>query len=598
MPAPFLRPRLARSLVAAAASLALAHGAFAQPKASTVDNSGLDAALFYQLMIGEIELRAGDVGTAYQVMLEAARRARNEQVFRRATEIALQARAGEQALAAVQAWRIALPESAEALRYQVQLLVAMNRANETLEPLATLLRITPAPQQPALMASLPRLFARTTDRRATAELLGQALQPYLDAPATRSAAGAALGRGWLAALDPNRALEYARRAHEADPGSESPALLALEMLPGTPGAEAIVKGYLQAKPDDTSLRLLYVRTLASSQRYPDASRQLEQMTQRDPNRAAPWLTLGALQLEMKKPAEATTSLKNYVRLIEGGAPVSTDPQPARSTDDADDAAPGSPAQALTQAWLLLAQAAEEQRDYAGAERWLARIDNPQRALEVQLRRASMLARQGKLDEARQSIRRVPEQTQADGRAKWLAEAQLLRDQKAWGEAEKVLGEANKQFADDVDLLYEQAMMAEKTNSLEHMERLLRRVIELKPDHHHAYNALGYSLAERNIRLPEARELIKKALDLSPGEPFITDSLGWVEYRLGNSEEALRLLRGAYQSRPDPEIAAHLGEVLWATGQVDEARRVWREGRSRDSANDVLKETLARLRVEL
>jgi Flp pilus assembly protein TadD len=210
----------------------------------------------------------------------------------------------------------------------------------------------------------------------------------------------------------------------------------------------------------------------------------------------------------------------------------------------------------------------------------------------------MLARQGKLDEARQSIRRVPEQTQADGRAKWLAEAQLLRDQKAWGEAEKVLGEANKQFADDVDLLYEQAMMAEKTNNLEQMERLLRRVIELKPDHHHAYNALGYSLAERNIRLPEARELIKKALDLSPGEPFITDSLGWVEYRLGNSEEALRLLRGAYQSRPDPEIAAHLGEVLWATGQVEEARRIWREARSRDSANDVLKETLARLRVEL
>ena len=599
MPALFLRFRLARTLVAAAASLALAHGAAAQPTASKVDNSGLDAALFYQLMVGEIELRSGEVGTAYQVLLEAARRTRNEQVFRRATDVALQARAGEQALAAVQAWRIALPESDEALRYQIQLLVALNRANETLEPLTTLLRITPVPQRPALMAALPRLFGRATDRRAMAELLGQALQPYLDAPETRSAAGTALGRSWLAALDSNKALEFARRAHEADPANESPALLALEMLPGTPAAEPIVKGYLQAKPDDTSLRLLYVRSLASSQRYADASQQLEQMTQRDPNRAAPWLTLGALQLEMKRPVEATAALKNYVRLIESGVPVSTDPQPARPVDDdGDEAAPGSPAQALTQAWLLLAQAAEEQRDYAGAEGWLARIDNPQRALEVQLRRASMLARQGKLDEARQSIRRVPEQTQADGRAKLLAEAQLLRDQKAWGEAEKVLIEANQQFADDVDLLYEQAMMAEKTNSLDRMEKLLRKVIELKPDHHHAYNALGYSLAERNVRLPEARELIKKALELSPGEPFITDSLGWVEYRLGNSDEALRLLRGAYQLRPDPEIAAHLGEVLWATGQVEEARRVWREGRSRDSANDVLKETLARLRVEL
>ena len=600
MPAPIFRRSPLRALASALAALGIAHGACAQAAAAPVENSGLDAALFYQLMIGEIELRSGEIGTAYQVLLEAARRTKNEQVFRRATDVALQARAGDQALAAVVAWRGALPESAEALRYQVQLLVALNRASESVEPLATLLRITPVPQRPALIASLPRLFARTADRRAAAELLAQALRPYLDAPETRSAAATALGRSWLAALDPNQALDFARRAHQAEPTGEAPALLALEMLPGTPAAEAIVTGYLQAKPEDINVRLLYVRSLAGSQRYAEATQQLEQMTQRDPNRAAPWLTLGALQLEMHRPVEATAALKNYVRLIEAGAPVATGPAQAQPVgEDSDEAAaPGSASQALTQAWLLLAQAAEEQRDYAGAEGWLARIDNPQRALEVQLRRASMLARQGKLDEARQSIRRVPEQTQADGRAKLLAEAQLLRDQKAWSEAEQVLGDANKQFADDVDLLYEQAMMAEKTNNLEQMERLLRRVIELKPDHHHAYNALGYSLAERKVRLPEARTLIKKALELSPGEPFITDSLGWVEYRLGNSEEALRLLRGAYQSRPDPEIAAHLGEVLWATGQVEEARKIWREGRSRDSANDVLKETLARLRVEL
>ncbi len=159
-------------------------------------------------------------------------------------------------------------------------------------------------------------------------------------------------------------------------------------------------------------------------------------------------------------------------------------------------------------------------------------------------------------------------------------------------------QANKTFPDDTDLLYEQAMVEEKLDRLAEMERLLRRVIELKPNHQHAYNALGYSLADRKIRLPEARTLIQKALELSPGEPFITDSLGWVEYRLGNREEAIRLLRVAYQARPDPEIAAHLGEVLWSQGKTEEARRVWREGRSRDSSNDVLRETLARLRVDL
>jgi Flp pilus assembly protein TadD len=249
-----------------------------------------------------------------------------------------------------------------------------------------------------------------------------------------------------------------------------------------------------------------------------------------------------------------------------------------------------------QAWLMLAQAAEQQNDFKGAEAWLKKVDNPQRALEVLSRRASLLAKQGKLKEARELIRKAPEKSEDDSRAKLLAEVQILRDTKHWGDANTLLAQANEKYPNDVDLLYEQSMMAEKLNRLDEMERLLRKVIELKPDHHHAYNALGYSLAERNMRLPEAKALIQKALEIAPGEPFITDSMGWVEFRIGNREEALRLLRGAYQSRPDPEIAAHLGEVLWVSGQRDEAKKVWREGRSRDSANDVLRETLARLHV--
>ena len=604
MPAPLFRPARAHALAAMLASGAFAHCAAAQTPTQTqtvaaVDNSELDARLFYQLLIGELELRSGEAGTAYQVMLDAARRTRSDQVFRRTTDIALQARAGDQALAAVLAWRATLPESLEALRYQVQLLVALNRAGEAQEPLAELLRLTPEAQRPALIVALPRFFARSVDRKAAAELLGQVLKPYLDEPKTRSAASVALGRSWLAALDTEKALDLARRGHAADATSDGPALLALEMLPGTPAAEAVITAYLAAKPTDTSLRLLYVRSLAGSQRYAEATDQLERLTRTDPKLAPPWLTLGALQLELRHPAEATAALKQYVQLVESGSAVMIGPAGSPAPGgESDDDAPATPPQALTQAWLLLAQAAEQQQDYAAAEGWLGRIDNPQRALEVQVRRASMLARQGKLAEARASIRRVPEQTTTDARAKLLAEAQLLREQKVWGEAEKVLAQANTEFADDVDLLYEQAMMAEKLDRLDDMERLLRRVIALKPDHHHAYNALGYSLAERKVRLPEARELIRKALELSPGEPFITDSLGWVEYRLGNRDEALRLLRGAYQSRPDPEIAAHLGEGLWIAGQADEARRVWREGRARDSGNDVLKETLARLRVEL
>jgi Flp pilus assembly protein TadD len=144
-------------------------------------------------------------------------------------------------------------------------------------------------------------------------------------------------------------------------------------------------------------------------------------------------------------------------------------------------------------------------------------------------------------------------------------------------------------------LYDQAMLAEKLGKAEEMENLLRKVMQAKPDYHHAYNALGYSLADRNVRLDEARQLIKQALVYAPDDPFITDSLAWVEFRSGNTEEALRLLRGAYQARPDAEIAAHLGEVLWTVGQREQAAAVWKEGLGLNPQNETLQETMRRLR---
>jgi tetratricopeptide (TPR) repeat protein len=581
-----------RTLAMAASALLFGTAALAQREPPT--RSNLDAQLFYQLLIGEIELRGGQAGTAYEVVLDAARKTRDEQLFRHATDIALQARAGEQALTAAKLWRSELPQSLDAHRYLIQLLIALNRPQDTVEPLQSLLQLTPDAERPNLIMSLPRFFSRLQDRQQVATLLEQVLQPYADAPATRAAVHVALGRAWLIAPDTAKALELARQAQAQDPQSEASVLLALEMLPGTPAAEQIILDHLKAKPQNNTVRMMYARMLATSQRYGDAVAQLEAVTRSEPQLAAPWLTLGALYLELRLPKQATAALERYVQIAqaEPAKPAAPDPQAALD----DDETPLTTDRGLTQAWLMLAQAAEQQNDYKAAEAWLKKVDNPQRALEVVQRRASLMARQGKLREARELIQRSPEKTEEDARAKMLAEVQILRDTKHWSDANIVLARANQKYPDDVDLLYEQSMMAEKLNRMDEMERLLRRVIELKPDHHHAYNALGYSLAERNLRLPEAKSLIQKALEIAPGEPFITDSLGWVEYRIGNREEALRLLRGAYRSRPDPEIAAHLGEVLWVSGQRDEARRVWREGRSKDSANDVLRETLARLRV--
>ena len=598
---PTFNPRAggAHALSALLASLLLVSTACAQDAQAApekIQNSALSGPLFQQLLIGEIELREGDLGTAYQLILDAARRTKDEQLFRRATEIALQGRAGDEAMVAVKAWRLAIPDSPDALRYQVQLLVQLNRTAEVVEPLQTLIKATPAAQRPALIDAVPRLLVRSSNRNQAAQIIEQVLLPYADAPETRVAARVAIGQGWLAAINGEKALALAQSAHEMDRGAEAPAGLALQMMPGTPAAEEIVKDHLAARPDSNGVRLLYVRTLLASQRLSDATGQLETLTQHAPTLAQAWLTLGALHLQLREPVPATEALQKYVELVQ----TTEFPAVAASAaaGDEEDAAPASKEDALTRGYLLLSQAADQQGDFKAAEAWLTKIDNPKRAIEVQARRASLLAREGKVAQARELIRRLPEKSPDDVRAKVLAEAQVLRDAKLWRDANDVLAQGNRKFPDDVDLMYEQSMMAEKLNRLADMERLLRRVIEIKPDHQQAYNALGYSLAERNLRLPEARTLIRKALELSPGEPSITDSLGWVEYRLGNREEALRLLREAYRGQPDAEIAAHLGEVLWVSGQTDEARRIFGEARKRDASNEVLRETLARLRVDL
>lgn len=582
-------PKRPRRLVVALAAW-VAGAALAQTPPQPPQNSALDATLFYQLLVGELELRQGQPGNAFQVILDAARRSKDEQVFRRAVEVALQARAGDQALAATKAWQQARPQSTEALRTQLQILAAMDRHAELAEPLRALLRLAPESERAALIAGVPRLLQRAADKPQAARQVDQLLAPYQRAPGTEVAALVASGRAWAAADDTAQALDRARRAHEFDKAAPGPVLLALDLMPRVPAAEALVRSHMSRSDVEPGVRMAYARTLMASQRLVESAAQLERVTRDRPDMPQPYLTLGALHLEMRHPEDAERSLQRYVELAQAA--------PATAADDDDDDADGSPAQGVVQAWLMLAQAAEQRGDFVAAEGWLSRIDDPRRALEVQTRRATLMARQGKVLEARETVRRAPEREPGDARAKLMAEASVLREVKRWSDAYEVLGGAVQRYPEDADLIYEQAMMAEKLDRMDDMERLLRQVIGLKPDNAHAHNALGYSLADRGLRLTEARDLIRRALELSPGDPFITDSLGWVEYRLGNLAEAVRLLRQAYSARPDVEIGAHLGEVLWASGQHDEARRIWAESRRRDAGNEVLRDTLARLKVDL
>ncbi len=551
--------------------------------------SALTADLFYEILMGEMTARSGDPGSGYALVLDAARRLRDGKLFQRAVEIALQSRSGDAALAAARAWQETLPNSRDARRIELQILIALNRISETVEPLRAEVAATSQIERPLLMAVIVRNYSRASDKKLAASVVEQALVDELKSPTTGGLAWATVGRMRLNAGDVSGALEAARKGQEIDPASDAPAALALEMIdPGQPLAEPIVTRFLNNNPKASpDLRVAYARVLVENRRFSDASAQLQTLTSSRPELAEPWLLLGSLQMQARQDAAAEASIKRFIEL--SGAPRSG---AGKDTDDATDRKRG-----VSQAYLALSQLAERRKDYAAAERWLSRIDGPDELVAAQTRRATLLARQGKLPQAREIIRGLPERTADDKKQKFLAEVQLLRDAKQYQAAYDMLAQASAASPDDGDLVYDQAMVAEKLNRLDDMERLLRRLIELKPDNQNAYNALGYSLADRKIRLEEARTLIQKAVQLAPEDPFIADSLGWVEFRLGNTAEAIRILEAAYKTRPDPEIGAHFGEVLWTSGQKDRAVTIWKEALLSDAENETLQETLKRLRVK-
>ncbi|MDP3138921.1 MAG: tetratricopeptide repeat protein [Burkholderiaceae bacterium] len=542
--------------------------------------SAMDGELFYQLLLGEIKAIDEEPGPAFQLILDAARKTNDPRLYQRAVAIAFQARSGESALQAARAWKQAQPLSREANRSVLQILIALNRIGDTAEPLKSELALIDPRDRSLALSTIPLNYSRATDKKLAASVVEQAVADYLVQPATAAGAWTAVGRMRLAAGDLTGAFDAARRGQAVNVRAEGPALLALELMsPTQPQAEILVRRHLEAR-GQPEVRMGYARALLDAQRYAEASQQLKLVTAEKPDLAEAWLVLGTLQLQDNQLAPAEVSLRRYVALAQG----------QRQGEER--------SRGLAQAYLSLAQLSEKRRDFVAAEAWLARIDNSQDLMSAQTRRASIMAQQGRLADARQLLRKIPERNPGDARLKLLAEVQLLRDNKQNQAAYDLLAQALVRTPRDTDLMYDQAMLAEKLGNLTEMESLLRQVIALKPDAQHAYNALGYSLADRNVRLPEARQLIQKALELTPNDPFISDSLGWVEFRLGNRAEALRILEAAYKARPDAEIAAHLGEVLFSIGQRERALAIWKEGLLLNAENETLQETLKRLRVKL
>ena len=560
-------------------------------------NSALDAPTFYEILLAELQAQgaqmsqSGQTGQAFELFLDAAQRTQDEGLYRRAIEVAIQERSSERAVRAAQMWRTQYPDSLQANSTWVQLLIVTNQPDKIPAALSQVLKQLPEAKRVGTIGELARHLGALPNKARALKIAEQVLAPYLGGPPTRTAARVCLGQLALMAEQPDAALAHMRRAHSDDPRHASPVLLALELAnSGALDALPVVEKYVQADDTPVNVRIAYARYLEQHHRLAPSTAQLRLAQRAQPENRPGWLALGIQLVELYESEEAIQALTTYVD--RQTTPSSGGTSPSSELDDGEQAL-----RALDVARHYLAKASFQRGNVAVAQQWLDQIPAERTEFGVLMLRAQLLVKQKQVPQAVQLIRDGRTVADLEPRARVLAEAQILRDADQWQQSYDLLLQHMRQSPEDGGLIYELAMTAEHLQRYDDAEVLLRRAMQLDPRDAQAYNALGYSLAERNERLDEAHSLVQKALDLMPEDAFIQDSMGWVLFRQGQHERARNILQQAFDARPHPEIAAHLGEVLWVMGRPEQARAIWRDGLKRDAKQDTLRQTLERLKVQ-
>ncbi|MGX4642837.1 tetratricopeptide repeat protein [Massilia sp. SYSU DXS3249] len=535
----------------------------------------LTSALLNQLLRAEFAFRKGDWQGPYLTMLSLAQQTRDPRLARRAAEMALAARQPEDTLAAVRQWRQLDPQSDEATQYYLGMVILSDNISDAEDIFRKRLEGTPANVRGIVLYQVQQLLSRAKDKEAAGAMLERLVEPYRNTVEGHVVlAQAALAKG-----DKPAAQREARAALALAPTSEIAVLTLAQASENEAQVREILTSFIAANPNAREVRAAHARMLVNDKRFEEARAEFILLDKLQPDNVTTLYALGVLSTQLNDPAGAETYFTRFVDVL------------GRNPNDERD-----PSKAL----LILSQLAEERGDLKAAVGWLDKLPegDDKTTFGVQLRRAQLLGKGGDVPAARRLLSSLkPEEPAAQAQLA-AAEAQVLRDAGQAEQAFQLMQAATRRFPKNADLLYDFALLAEKTGHMEVMETTLREVMRLAPDNHHAYNALGYSLAERNVRLEEARALIEKALAMAPEDPFIMDSMGWVHYRLGNLDAAEAHLRRAYSLRRDPEIAVHLGEVLWQKGKQADAQNLWREARAKDPQNDTLRSTLARLRLSL
>jgi len=560
----------------------------------------LTSELLFRLMLAEIAVQRGESGPAYSEFMIVAKQTRDPRLARRAAEVAINARALSQAMDAADLWFHLAPQDNEAEQSYSSLLVA-NGQHAKARPLLQR-QIAAAANPIEILDRLQRVLAHAPEPAQGYALLDSLAGPYYGSPATGFDAHLIAARAARVAGDNAAAVAQARAALAARPDSELAVMSVAQLLiesgagPAAPNAPAdaarsagggkdagtaahaeavaMLGTFLAAHPDASEVRQAYARLLVGEGRLDEGRQQFEELLRRSPQAPDPLFALGVLALEAEHFDVARGYLERYLAAV--------GPAPDRDLD---------------LVYMNMARVAEGQRQFDEALGWLRKVKGAEQAEGARERQAFLLGRMNRVEEGLDLLRQMPSTTPEQRSQSIMAQGQLLRDAHRYEESYHLLDGALHDSPDDTGLLYESAMSAERLDRIDLMEARLRHLLQLRPDYAHAYNALGYSLADRNIRLQEAYQLIDHALTLAPDDGFIVDSMGWVQFRLGNLAAARESLTRAFQLKADPDVAAHLGEVLWASGDHSRARELLLDARRRDGDSDTLRDTLQRLKIQ-
>jgi tetratricopeptide (TPR) repeat protein len=557
---PFSIKRAALAIALSCAGIGVQAGQAAPPPQA----QGLTSEFVYQYLVGEVAGQRGDVALASSIFYELAKNTRDARLAERAARAAVYGNQQHLAIRSAALWAELDPQSIEAQQAMAQLLLTTGRLEDARPYLEKLLVAEETRANGFLY--LNGVLSRHPDKETALEIVQALAAPYpQQAEARLAVAHLAYNAG-----QHQLAVQELTAAESLRPGWETAAALHGEVLlrESPDKAMQFYRDYLKKYPEASNIRLTYAKLLVNEKKLDEARVQFTQLADTVQDNPEMAVVVGLLAGQLGDYPQAD---KYFKQALEHGY---KEPE---------------------QLYLYLGQSAEKQKRYADAHAWYRQVQSDELRFDAQLRRASLLATENKLPEARNLLHSIPNMTSEQEAIALQVEANLLVQNKQHEEAYAILDRAINTLPNTPEMIYDFAMLAEKVQRFDVMEQQLRKLILLKPDFAQAYNALGYTLADRNERLDEAASLIEKALELSPNDHYILDSMGWVQYRLGMLEEAADYLRRAYSEQTDPEIAAHLGEVLWQQGKREEALKTWEEALRAHPDNEVLINTTKKFR---